>query len=232
MGRVGTASSRRHLTRDRGRVERADLRRLLDSAARARLSGEELGRCGRCGTPWFLRTRGCPACSDRHWFRSHQSVNGHRGIAGASHGPAPSLGAPRRASLVAIPDVFRSFSGSLRRRRPARGDWTPALRPAVRGSSARPSRRRRSSTPRPPRRRSSARRSSLVRRTDLRGVLEHRAIAARIQSNRSGRLPWTSRRQNNAPLRKTPAARLKAALADHRLRPPQRRARPTLVRRT
>jgi hypothetical protein len=147
-------------------------------------------------------------------------------------GPAPSLGAPRRASLVAIPDVFPSFSGSLRRRRPARGDWTPALRPAVRGSSARPSRRRRSSTPRPPRRRSSARRSSLVRRTDLRGVLEHRAIAARIQSNRSGRLPWTSRRQNNAPLRKTPAARLKAALADHRLRPPQRRARPTLVRRT
>jgi hypothetical protein len=61
LGRVGTASSRRHLTRDLDAVERADLRRLLDSAARARLRGEELGRCGRCETPWFLRTRGCPA---------------------------------------------------------------------------------------------------------------------------------------------------------------------------
>jgi glutathione S-transferase len=62
-------------------AERDRLRSLVDLATRARARGEEIGRCARCGMPWFLRTPGCPGCSDRHWFSRHRSVNGHVGIA-------------------------------------------------------------------------------------------------------------------------------------------------------
>jgi hypothetical protein len=63
-----------HETRQRLRV-------LVDAATRARERGEQVGHCRRCGTLWSLKTRGCPACSDRHWKRRHLCVNGHVGIA-------------------------------------------------------------------------------------------------------------------------------------------------------
>ena len=92
-----------------GADERDHLRELVDEARRARLRGERVGYCARCGAPWWTRTPGCGACQRRHHYRATRSVNG------------TSLSKPTTAAADAVPRGTGRSRAVARRVR--NGDW-------------------------------------------------------------------------------------------------------------